>query len=372
MREAFALAERGRGNTLPNPVVGAVVVRNGRVVGRGYHRRAGAPHAECAALADAGSRARGATLYVSLEPCAHFGRTPPCVPKIVSAGVKRVVAAIVDPDPRVKGRGFHWLKREGIRVTRGVLEAEAHDLNAGYFRVHEEGRPRIALKLAVSLDGRVAPALGPSRWLTGLPARRAAHALRARHDVILIGANTLRQDDPLLTVRHGRNRGARSLPRRVVVSSDLKLPPTARLFSPALARGTVVATVDPGLTPRGARPAFERRASLLARRGAEVWFLPGGPGGVDLLTLLARLAVEGHHDVLVEGGPTLAAGLADLGVVDDVWLFVAPRLLGAKGAAWGFGEQATSLDRAWRLARTVTVPLGEDWVVHGTPERNGG
>ncbi len=371
MREALELAERGRGRTRPNPAVGAIVVKNDRVVGRGYHRRAGAPHAECEALRNAGRRARGATLYVSLEPCAHHGRTPPCVPKILAAGIRRVVAGGRDPDPRVCGRGFRWLRREGVEVVNGVLEHEAREINAGYFRVHEEGRPRGALKLATSLDGRLAPALGTARWLTGLPARRAAHVLRAHHDTVLIGANTLRRDDPELTVRHVRVPASRQ-PLRVIVSSDLDLPRSARLFRAPLAAGTVVATVAPETVARARRAAFERRAAALAACGVAVWFLPGGAGGVDLPTLLARLAQEGRQDVLVEGGARLAARLADLDVVDDVWLFVSPKLLGARAEPWAFGNRATSLAGAWHLTRAVTVPLGEDWVVHGRPERNGG
>ncbi|MGH7723830.1 MAG: bifunctional diaminohydroxyphosphoribosylaminopyrimidine deaminase/5-amino-6-(5-phosphoribosylamino)uracil reductase RibD [Candidatus Eiseniibacteriota bacterium] len=371
MQEALALAERGLGRTRPNPAVGAVIVRNGRIVGRGFHRRAGAPHAECEAIRDAGAKARGATLYVSLEPCAHHGRTPPCVPKILGAGIRRVVAAVRDPDPRVHGRGFRWLKREGIAVTSGVLEAEARALNAGYFRAHEDGRPRIALKLATSLDGKLAPAVGGSRWLTGPPARRAAHALRSRHDTVLIGANTLRRDDPELTVRHVRVSASRQ-PLRVVVSSDLDLPRSARLFRAPLASGTVIATVAPEHVARAKRRAFERRAAALAKQGVTIWFLPRGAGGIDLPTLLARLAHEGRQDVLVEGGARLAARLADLGVVDDVWLFLSPTLLGGRALPWAFGERATSLPRAWRLASAVTVPVGEDWVVHGRPARNGG
>jgi diaminohydroxyphosphoribosylaminopyrimidine deaminase/5-amino-6-(5-phosphoribosylamino)uracil reductase len=363
MAEALQLAEKGAGRTRPNPLVGAVVVRAGRVVGRGWHRRVGAAHAECAALTAAGAKARGATLYVNLEPCVHEGRTPPCVPKILAAGVRRVVIAHRDPDPRVSGRGFAWLRRSGIPVTVGTLAEKARALNVGYLSAHERGRPRIALKLASSLDGRVAPAKGPARWITGPAARRAAHALRASHDTIVVGAGTVRRDNPALTVRDVPRRGPQ--PLRVVVSTDLALPSRARV----LAAGTVVATLAPEAVPPRARRAHEVRAARLARRGIAIWFLPKGPGGVALDVLAARLAQEGRQDVLVEGGPTLAAQLADAGLVDELWLFLAPRLLGDGGRSWGFGAKPTSLGMAWQLESAVLVPLGEDFVIHGRPAR---
>jgi diaminohydroxyphosphoribosylaminopyrimidine deaminase/5-amino-6-(5-phosphoribosylamino)uracil reductase len=370
MHDALVLAEKGAGRTRPNPLVGAIVVRGGRVVGRGYHAKLGAPHAECAALTDAGKKAKGATLYVNLEPCAHDGRTPPCVPKILAAGVARVVVAHKDPDPRVSGRGLRWLKRAGVDVTTGVLEAPARALNAGYLSAHERGRPKIALKVASSLDGRVAPARGSARWITGEPARLAAHELRARHDTIVVGAGTVRGDDPELTVRGVRAPGG--APLRVVVSSDLALPLRARLFAPRLARGTVVATLAPSELPVRARRAHELKAARLARRGVTIWFLPKGGGGVALDVLMARLAEEGRHDVLVEGGPTLAARLADEGLVDELWLFLAPRLLGAAARGWGFGERATRLADGWELSPALTLPVGEDLVVYGRPSRKRG
>lgn len=368
MREALALAERGRGRVRPNPVVGAVVVRKGKVVGRGFHRRLGGAHAEIEALREAGTKARGATLYVTLEPCAHRGRTGPCVPALLESGLARVVAAVRDPYPEVSGRGFRWLRRAGLPIEAGLLADEARDQNAGYFSVYETGRPRVSLKLAVSLDGRVAPARGPSRWITGGEARRAAHHLRARHDVVLVGANTVRRDDPELTVRDAPLPGG-AQPLRLVVSSDLALPPSTRLFSRALAGGTVVATVAPEHVRPRERPGFERRAKALARRGVGLWFLPRAEGGVDLEVLVARLAAEGRHDVLVEGGATLGARLADQGLVDELWLFTAPVMLGGAAPAWRFGDRPGTLPGAWRLERTVVVPLGADWVVHGRPRR---
>ena len=372
MGEALALAERGRGRVRPNPMVGAVVVRKGRVVGRGFHGRLGGAHAEIAALREAGAAARGATLYVTLEPCAHQGRTGPCVPAVLASGIARVVAAVKDPFPEVLGRGFRALRRAGVEVSIGTSSAAARELNAGYFAVHESGRPRVSLKLAVSLDGRVAPARGTARWITGEASRRAAHHLRSRHDVVVVGANTVRRDDPELTVRDAPRPG-NVQPLRVVVSSDLALPLASKVFTPRLAAGTVVATLAPERVPRARRAACERRASVLARRGVNVWFLPPEDGGgVDLAVLCARLAQEGRQDVLVEGGATLAARFADRDLVDELWLFTAPVLLGGAARAWRFGDRARTLAQAPRLERPVVVPLAGDWVIHGRPAKAGG
>jgi len=367
MREALLLAEQGAGKTRPNPMVGAVVVKNGKVVGRGFHRKAGTAHAECVALTEAGAKAKGGTLYVTLEPCVHDGRTPPCVPKVLASGVKRVVVAHADPDPRMRGRGLKWLRREGVEVIEGVLEGEARSMNAGYLSAHERGRPKVALKVASSLDGRIAPAKGGARWITGEASRRAAHALRAQHDTIVVGAGTVREDDPSLTVRGMKAPGGQ--PLRVVVSASLDLPTRAALFAPKLARGTVVATVAPDALAPAKRTAHERKAAALARRGVTIWFLPRSRAGVALDVLLARLAQEDRHNVLVEGGPTLGSRFADENLVDELWLFVAPKLLGEGARAWGFGKRATSLADGWALEPALMLPVGEDLVVYGRPAR---
>jgi diaminohydroxyphosphoribosylaminopyrimidine deaminase/5-amino-6-(5-phosphoribosylamino)uracil reductase len=237
--------------------------------------------------------------------------------------------------------------------------------------VQERGRPRVALKLATSLDGRIAPARGSSRWLTGERTRRAAHALRARYDTIVVGAETVRRDDPELTVRDARVPPG-GQPLRVVVTATLDLPARAKLFARSLARGTVVATLDPARVPAAKRSRHRRRAAALARRGVSVWFLDRGPSramGVDLGVLLARLAAEGRQDLLIEGGAELSAGFADGGYVDEAWIFLAPLLLGEAARGWGFGRAATTLVRAWRLDHAVVVPIAGDWVVHGRPRR---
>lgn len=327
MRQALRLAARGRGHVAPNPPVGAMVVRSGRVVGEGWHHRLGGPHAEAVAIGAAGERARGATLYVTLEPCAHFGRTPPCTDLILQAGIGRCVVALQDPHAIVNGRGLRILRRAGVRVEVGVLAAEARQLLGGYWLSHTRGRPRVTLKLAASLDGRIAPmngfALsGAGRWLTGAPARARAHRLRAASDAIVIGAGTARADDPRLTARG--TRGARQ-PLRVVCDTRLRLPHTLRLLRAPLARGTVVAC-----GPRAPRRA-ERE---LIERGVEVWRLPGSADGVSLPALARRLAREGRHEVLVEGGARLATAWLQSGLVDRLALFTAPRVLGERGLEW--------------------------------------
>jgi len=327
MRRAIALAERGRGRTSPNPVVGAVVVRDGRVVGEGWHRAIGEAHAETMALERAGRRARGATLYVTLEPCAHQGRTPPCVDAILAAGIRRCVVAVRDPHTIVNGRGLRRLRAGGVNVEVGCLGAEGRELLGGYWLAHTEGRPRVTLKLASSLDGRIAPAggfarTGSGRWLTGPEARRAAHRLRAASDAVVIGAGTARADDPRLTAR---GVGASRQPLRVVCDAEAALPPGLHVLSGALARGTVVAC-----TAR----ASARRVRALEARGVTVWRLKEGPGGVSPRALAERLAREGRYEVLVEGGAALAGSWLAAGVVDRLALFTAPAVLGAGALAW--------------------------------------
>lgn len=326
MRRALRLAEHGRGRTAPNPVVGAVVVRRGEVVGEGWHRALGRDHAEVEALAHAGRKARGATLYVTLEPCAHWGRTPPCTDALITAGIARCVVATRDPDPRVNGRGLTRMRAAGIRVEVGLLANEARAQLAGYRRSLERGLARITWKVAASLDGRITDARGRSRWITGAAARADGHRLRAASDAIVVGARTARADDPRLTVRLGARTRA-SQPLRVVVDSRLSLPRTLRLFRPPLARGTVVACT------RAAPAARER---WLTERGVVVWRLPAQGGRVSPAALAARLAREGRHDVLLEGGATLGAAFLRAGLVQRLVLYTAPLVLGG-GLAWSEG-----------------------------------
>jgi len=306
--------------------VGAVLVRAGRVVGEGWHRALGRDHAEVEALARAGRRARGATLYVTLEPCAHWGRTPPCADALISAGVARCVVATRDPDPRVNGRGLKKLRAAGVRVEVGLLADEARAQLAGYRRAQERGLPRISWKVAASLDGRIADARGASRWITGAAARADGHRLRSESDAILIGAGTARADDPRLTARDGAR--ARALqPLRVIVDSRLSLPRTLKLFRAPLARGTVVACTN-------AAPVARER--WLVARGVSVWRLPARGGRVALAALAARLAQEGKHEVLCEGGARLGSALLAERLVQRIVLYTAPLVLGG-GLAWSAG-----------------------------------
>jgi diaminohydroxyphosphoribosylaminopyrimidine deaminase/5-amino-6-(5-phosphoribosylamino)uracil reductase len=352
MRRALKLAARGRLRTSPNPVVGAVLVKRGRVVGEGYHRQVGGPHAEVWALREAGKAAKGATLYVSLEPCCHQGRTPPCTEAIIEAGVARVVAACLDPNPRVNGAGIELLRAAGIAVEAGVMEAEARRLNEGYCKHITTGLPFVALKAAMSLDGKIATARGESKWITGERARAAAHRLRAQHDAVMVGVGTVLADDPQLTVRAARGR----TPLRVVVDSRARTPPRARLLT-ADERPPVVAVT---------RAAPEARVRRLGRAGALVWKVGARAGKVDLKRLMSRLGAEGVLSVLVEGGGTLAAAVLAAGLVDRVYFFVAPRLIGGASALTPVeGAGVSRLAQAWRIGSLQVRRVGEDLLVSG-------
>ncbi len=307
MRAALALARRGLGTTWPNPAVGCVIVKDGRVVSRGWTQRGGRPHAEAEALARAGAAARGATVYVTLEPCCHEGRGPPCAQSLIAAGVARVVAAIEDPFPGVAGNGFRMLREAGVAVEEGLCAEEATETNAGYLQRVWTGRPLVTLKLAASLDGRIATASGESRWITGPAARERAHALRASHDAILVGTGTVLADDPELTCRLP-GMGGRS-PLRVVLDRHLRLPPTAKVFAPPC---WVLTLAD--------------EAPALRARGVEVITVPD-----DLAAALQILGGRGLTRVLVEGGGRLAASLLKAGLVDRLVWMRAPMAIGGDG-----------------------------------------
>ncbi len=352
MRRALRLAARGRGHVSPNPLVGAVVVKRGRVVGEGYHQQVGGPHAEVHALRDAGGKARGATVYVTLEPCCHHGRTPPCTEALIAAGVARVVAAVGDPDPRVNGRGVKALRKAGIEVEVGVLEREARRLNEAYFKRVTTGLPFVSLKAAMSLDGKIATATGESKWITGEKARAFGHRLRAEHDAVLTGIETVLADDPELTVRLARGRN----PLRVVADSRARTPATARIIH-ADDRPAIIAVTDRA-------PASRTRA--LAAAGAEVWTLPAHEGRVDLEALLRRLAEHGVQSVLLEAGGTLAAAALAANLVDRLYLFVASCLVGGAHARTPVeGPGAPRLDECWRVQNLRTRRVGEDVLIMG-------
>jgi diaminohydroxyphosphoribosylaminopyrimidine deaminase / 5-amino-6-(5-phosphoribosylamino)uracil reductase len=350
MREALVLALRGLGTTSPNPMVGAVVVADGRIVGRGYHPRPGEPHAEIFALREAGMRARGATLYTTLEPCAHTGRTGPCTEAIVAAGIRRTVAAMIDPDPQVRGAGLARLRAAGVETTVGVGEAEARRLNEAYIKHRVTGLPFVIAKWAMTLDGRIATRTGDSRWISNEASRAHAHRMRASSDAILVGAGTVLRDDPALTARPPI---APDRPRRVVLDSRLRTPLDARV----LARDGVPVIV----ATTSASAAEARRA--LAERGAEVIICDGENGRVDLGRLLRELAGRGIMRVLVEGGAAVHGAFMDAGLVDKVTAYVAPLVVGGGGLAPSAGPGAALMADARRLEPVAIQRFGDDVLI---------
>ena len=354
MRLALRLARKGIPRTSPNPAVGAVLVGGGKVVGSGYHRSAGMPHAEIEAIRDAGRRARGADLYVTLEPCAHPGRTGPCTEAIAAAGIRRVASAMEDPNPLVRGKGFRGLRKAGILVHSGLLEREARFLNEPFCRWIVAGRPFVTLKLALSLDGQIAAASGGSRWITGEKARRMVHRMRAKSDAVLVGGKTFRADDPLLTARVP---GARD-PVRVVLTSDLSGAARSRMMRER-GRGTLF------VCPKGV-PA--RSVDRLREGGARVLLLPSRNGRVGAGVFLAALGREGITSLLVEGGGETAGWLVSAGAVDRFVLFVAPLLLG-EGVRSLAGFAAAAPGKGKRLSFTSVRRVGEDLMITAEPAR---
>jgi diaminohydroxyphosphoribosylaminopyrimidine deaminase/5-amino-6-(5-phosphoribosylamino)uracil reductase len=348
MRHALALARRGLGRVAPNPAVGCIIVSpEDRVVGRGWTQPGGRPHAETVALIQAGPLAKGATAYVTLEPCAHHGQTPPCADALVGAGIARVVGAIEDPDPRVSGRGFARLRESGVSVTTGILEGDAAELNAGFLLRVREGRPLVTLKIAQSLDGKVAAASGESKWITGPEARRFGHLLRAQNDAILVGIGTAIADDPELTCRIAGLED-RS-PLRVIVGSSPRLGRASRIARTARNIPTIQ------FTSRAAD------GSSLAECGVEVVPLPPDSAGrVDIAPMLAALGSRGITRLLVEGGPTMQAGFLDRDLADRIELFTAPIVLGSAARDSAAALRATSLEEAPSFRRVARLMLGPD------------
>ncbi|MBB2495300.1 bifunctional diaminohydroxyphosphoribosylaminopyrimidine deaminase/5-amino-6-(5-phosphoribosylamino)uracil reductase RibD [Aquipseudomonas ullengensis] len=362
MARALELARKGLYSTHPNPRVGCVIVRGGRIVGEGWHARAGEPHAEVHALRQAGAQAQGATAYVTLEPCSHHGRTPPCADALVAAGVARVVAAMQDPNPEVSGKGLLRLMHAGIAVQSGVLEAEARALNAGFIKRMEHGLPFVRVKLAMSLDGRTAMASGESQWITGPEARSAVQRLRARASAILTGADTVLTDQARLTVRPdelGLNAEMTALavtrpPLRVLIDGRLRVPLSAPFYQTGAA---LVATC----AAAAARDRF-------LEDGHELLAVPGSNGHVDLRKLLMELAGRGANEVLVEAGPRLAGAFARAGLVDEYQLFVAPKFLGSSARPlldWPLARMAEAQELEIREIRAV----GADWRIIALPKR---
>jgi diaminohydroxyphosphoribosylaminopyrimidine deaminase/5-amino-6-(5-phosphoribosylamino)uracil reductase len=358
LRRALALALLGTGTAAPNPRVGAVLVRGDRVIGQGYHRRPGNPHAEAIALDQAsGSRraAEGATLYTTLEPCCHTGRTPPCVARILDEGVARVVASMIDPDPKVNGGGFRALRRGGVAVEVGLLRAEALRLNEGFVKHARRGRPLVTLKGAVSLDGRIATGAGESKWITSPLPRRHARLLRAEHEAVVVGIGTVLADDPRLD-RRGQALGTEIFVR-AVLDRTLRTPPASRLVA-GRSRGRVVVFCGPGAPS-------ERRARLEA---ASVEVVPVGErdGRLDLEEVLDHLGALGITSVLVEGGGEVHGSFLDRRLADRLVLYLAPKILGGRSARPIFGgEGAAKVKDALELRWARCAPLGDGWLLEG-------
>jgi diaminohydroxyphosphoribosylaminopyrimidine deaminase/5-amino-6-(5-phosphoribosylamino)uracil reductase len=355
LETAYALAEKARGRTSPNPCVGAVVVRRGRVVGTGFHVRPGTPHAEIIALAEAGARSRGATLYLTLEPCVHWGRTPPCIDTVLAAGLRRVVVSARDPNPLVDGRGLRRLRRAGIDVSVGLLEERNGRLNEAYLKYITRRVPFVTLKAAVSLDGKIASRSGDSRWISSAASRAFAHRMRGEADAILVGIGTVLRDDPRLTVRHPGWRSKRVV--RVVLDAKLRFPLRAKLLS-TLSRGRLWILTGPH------PPAARRRA--LERAGAEVVPVPCRGGRLDLRKVLAALGRREIAHLLVEGGSRVHGAFLDARLADKIVLFVAPKIIGGAGApSLHGGAGASSMKRALRLASLRAFPVGPDIIMEG-------
>ena len=353
MREALRLAALGRGRTSPNPMVGAVLVRDGRVVGAGWHRKAGTEHAEIHALRMAGELARGATLFVTLEPCSHTGRTGPCAKALIEAGVRRVVAAMEDPNPLVSGRGFQMLREAGTEVSCGLLEQEARRLNEAFLTWVTKKRPFVTLKMAMTLDGKTATAGGESQWITGEEARLRGHEMRDETDAILVGIGTVLADRPSLTARLPDGNGKN--PLRIILDSRARTPMDLPMLHDGAAPVLIAAT----------EAAPEENVRRLRETGAEVLFAGAGPT-VDLPLLLRTLGERKICSLLVEGGSTVHFSFLRDGLADKVCVFLAPMLVGGKGATPAVGGEGFSrLADAARLTGIETEMLGNDFFVSG-------
>lgn len=358
MRETLALAEQGRGRVSPRPLVGSLVVRDGVIVGRGFYHEPEPTHAEVWALREAGHLAQGATLYVNLEPCSHHGRTPPCTDAIITAGIKRVVTSIRDPNPQVNGRGFAQLRAAGIEVLTDVLAVEGTQLNEVFLINQLERRPFVHLKLAMSLDGRIATRTGASRWVTCPAARAAGQVLRHRYDAIAVGTGTVLSDDPQLTDRTGQYRH-RPLVRVVFDSVRVRLPITAYLVQTARTFPTWLVTV----ADHHQREALAR----LEQQGVRLLYVEADASGRPCLTAaLNRLFAEGVSSLLVEGGSTLAGAFVDARLVDKITCFLAPRIIGGVAALSAVGGHgANTLEEALNLTDYTIEPVGEDFALTG-------
>ncbi len=354
MRMALRLAEKAKGRTSPNPMVGAVVVKNGHVVSRGYHRKAGEPHAEAIALKKAGPAAKGATLYVTLEPCSHTNkRTPPCTPLVLRSGVKRVVIAMIDPNPRVSGGGIRTIRKSGTELLAGVLEAEAKKLNEAFIKHVTTKMPFVTLKIAQTLDGKIATAFGESKWITGEEAREEGHRLRDINDAILVGINTVLKDNPSLTTRIPGGRD----PIRVIVDSRLQMPLNAKVLIQKSQAKTMIATLS---------NVPESKIKKLRDIGAEVLTIKSADGRVDLQDLVKKLGKQDIMSVLIEGGAEVNASALKSNIVDKIVMFIAPTIMTGKDSLCSIGGiSPKTLDHAIKLSSVTSRFVGQDLMIEG-------
>ena len=360
MQKALDLAEKGRGRTSPNPMVGAVIVQNGRVVGQGFHERAGTPHAEIHALKDAGNKAMGADLYVTLEPCCHFGRTAPCTSAVIEAGIRRVVVAMVDPNPKVAGKGLDQLRRADIETSVGLMADEAQKLNSSFIKHITTGLPLVILKAASSLDGKIATATGESKWITSPLSRLKVHEIRNHVDAILVGVGTVLADDPELTVRLSDQDKTKD-PVRVIVDSKGRTPPSAKVFAPNSSTKVIIATTN--------QIKLEQQ-QIYEKLGVEVLLIPSRSNGrVDLKQLISKLGQRQITSLLIEGGGEIHASAIGSGIVDEVFFFLAPILIGGREAPSPIqGNGIKHLHEAVQLKKMTCTTIGQDLMVHAQIE----
>jgi len=360
MARALQLAAKGLYTTQPNPRVGCVLVRDGEIVGEGWHQRAGGPHAEVDALQQAGELATGATAYVTLEPCCHHGRTPPCSQALINAGVERVVAAMADPNPEVAGKGMKQLSDQGIDTAIGLMQAEAEALNPGFISRMSRGRPWVTCKMAMSLDGRTAMASGESKWITGDAARLQVHQLRARSSAIITGIGTVLADDPSLNVRLENTppEGGWINPVRVVLDPNLSLPVTAKLLQQPGGTLVVTATQD------------KERETELKNAGAEIIYLPSPGGRIDLEELMIHLANEEMNEVLLETGATLGGAMLKAGLIDELKVYMAAHVMGDRARGLFNLPELEQMDQRIDLSITDIRAVGKDWCISARVKAN--
>jgi len=355
MRMALDLAAKGAGYVSPNPMVGAVVVKDGQVVGRGYHQAIGGPHAEVNAIDDAGDQSRDATLFVTLEPCNHHGRTPPCTRKILDAGIRQVVVAMADPNPHVTGGGLEFLRSQGVDVSCGICEVEAVHLNESFIKYARTNRPFVVLKMAATLDGRIATRTGDSRWVTGAQARAFVHQLRHAMDAIMVGVGTVMADDPALTTRLESGPGAD--PLRIVLDTHLTMIPTARMLNQSSPAETII-VCGPG--------APVHKKQHLKDAGARILEVPLYNGRIDPRLLMEQLGARGVSSLLVEGGAHVAGSLLQAGIVDKAHFFYAPKIMGGEdGIPMFAGQGPAKMSACLDLCNTHVSRMGDDILVTG-------